>query len=119
VRPFEDVWKYLLSHQHSCASDAFVFPQFDDPSKMWFHKLHQTETKCALTKVLAKALKKAGVKGNHFGQRLRRWWSTAMQQNGYGQFEQYMGGHDEKTANQYYIEREQVVRAAKIGRALK
>ena len=115
IKPFPNLWPYLTDWQTSGETDEILFPHMNDKTKMYFHKLHGgSESKCPLTKVLSRKLKKLKVSGSKFALRLRRWYSTTMYEMGYGAIETYMSGHSVKTALGHYVDRDTIVKATKI-----
>ncbi|MCY3018556.1 MAG: hypothetical protein NTW87_05940 [Planctomycetota bacterium] len=50
--------------------------------------------------------------------RLRRYWETTMRQKGLGDLIEAMGGHSDEVGKAHYTKYEQIVAAAKVGRAV-
>jgi|SRR5579862_486086 len=122
VKPFANVWEELEEWRKT-NPDNLAFPRASDKRRAtdplhgtWFALYKGKPRVEALSHFLSDELKRRGAKEYNKPQlRLRHFWSTTMEEKGYGALESIMGGHSKQTAAAYYQERERLVKAAKIG----
>ena len=120
VKPFTNLWpivsEWKKQTERKKDSDLVFYRATTGGS--WFVEYHGKPRVTALTHFLRDELKRRGMMNDKEpARRLRRWWSTTMQQRGHGALESIMAGHSERTAATHYTEREIIVLGAVIGNA--
>ena len=115
VKPFGNVWPILEEWKKANEGKRFVFNRPSN-GKTWF-TVYKGEPRCvALSHFMQDELKRRKFTPHkEVARRLRRFWSTKMNEKGYGQYESAMAGHSKETAERAYQDRERLVLSATIG----